>query len=98
MQTEDKADSAIYSAFEDHVNKDPALGERNLMRAILRTAFEDLTKRGEAYRLARMFLISEDTTYVYSFRSICNSLNLCPVTIRARLGLHKSSDHDRMAA
>jgi len=94
----DKADTAIFSAFEDHVSKDPALGERNLMRAILRTAFEDLNKRGEVYRMARMFLLSEDVTYVYSFRNICSILSLCPHTIRTRLGLFKSSDSERLAA
>ncbi len=98
QSSNDKADTAIFSAFEDHVSKDPALGERNLMRAILRTAFEDLNKRGEPYRLARMFLLSEDITYVYSFRSICAVLNLCPHTIRTRLALYKSSDSERLAA
>ena len=98
QSSDDKADTAIFSAFEDHVSKDPALGERNLMRAILRTAFEDLNRRGEAYRMARMFLLSEDVAYVYSFRSICTVLSLCPHTIRTRLGLFKSSDSERMAA
>ena len=95
---DDKADTAIFSAFEDHVSKDPAIGERNLMRAILRTAFEDLNKRGEPYRMARLFLLSEDSSYVYSFRNMCAVLSLCPHTIRARLGLFKSSDSERLAA
>ena len=96
--SDDKADTAIFSAFEDHVSKDPAIGERNLMRAILRTAFEDLNKRGEPYRMARLFLLSEDVSYVYSFRSICSVLALCPHTIRTRLGLFKPSDSERLAA
>ena len=102
MYHDERPDTAIFEAFDDHVAKDPAIGERNLMRAILRTAFEDLNKRGEVYRLARHFILSEESSYVYSFRNICYTLNLCPVTIRTRLGLHKNapqdSNSDRLAA
>lgn len=94
----DKADTAIYSAFDDHVGKDPTIGERNLMRAVLRTAFEDLNKRGESYRMARLYLLSEDSSYVYSFKYICSVLGLCPHTIRTRLRLFKSPDSEKLAA
>lgn len=92
------ADTAIYSAFDDFLVKDPAIAERNLMRAILRTAFEDIRKRGEAYRQARQYVLSNDEQYLYSFKSICNHLSLCPQTIRARLGLTKEHEPDRLAA
>ena len=82
-----KADSAIHTAFEDVQHRDTAIGERNLMRAILRTAFEDLRKRGDAYRQARHYLLSDDEFYLYSFMSICNHLRICPFTVRRRLGL-----------
>ena len=91
-----KAETAVETAFEDHIQRDPALAERNLMRAILQTAFEDIRKRGEPYRLARQYVLSNDECYLYSFKSICYHLNLCPHTIRIRLGLLK--EPERLAA
>ncbi len=93
-----RADSAIYTAFDDFLGKDPAVAERNLMRAILRTAFEDIRKRGDAYRHARSYILSNDDRYIYSFRCICYHLNLCPLTIRSRLGLLKEHEMERLAA
>jgi hypothetical protein len=93
-----RADTAVETAFDDHVQRDPAIAERNLMRAILRTAFEDIKKRGESYRLARQFFLSNDEFYLFSFKSICYHLNLCPHTIRNRLRLIRDSELERMAA
>lgn len=92
-----RADSAIYTAYEEHTPRDIAVAEKNLMRAILRTAFEDMKKRGEPYRQARQFFSSNDIHYVYSFINICYHLNLSHRTIRSRLGLFEGSD-ERLAA
>lgn len=82
-----RADTAIYVAHDDFVKRDSAEPERNLMRAILRSAMEDMRKRGEAYRDARRYFMSNEDFYVYSFLSICYHLDLCPRTIRTVLGL-----------
>lgn len=82
-----KHDVALESAFDDHQIRDTASAERNLMRAILRSAMDDLSKRGEPQRQARTFFLSEDDYYLYSFPSICSHLGLCAKTIRNRLGI-----------
>lgn len=82
-----KADTAIYTAFEDHQTRDTALGEKGLMQAILRSAMDDLQKRGDVHRQARFFFLSNDDQYLYSFLSICGHLGLCAKTIREKLGL-----------
>lgn len=82
-----KADSAIYTAFDDYTHRDPAESERNLMRAILRGALEDIRKRGEPYRDARRYLMAREEAYLFSFESVCQHLNLCPKSIRFVLGL-----------
>ncbi len=84
-------DTAIYTAYDDHRDYDVAESERNLMRAVLKTAMDDITKRGEAYREARVFFSSEDDYYLFSFLSICRHLELCPRTIRAFVGVYPIS-------
>ena len=80
-------DSAIYTAYDDHKQKDPAEAERNLMRAVLRSAMDDYRRRGEAHRDARRYFLSEYEQYLYSFLSVCHHLELCPKTIRTIVGL-----------
>ncbi len=94
-----KTDTAIYTAYEDHRAFDPAESERNLMREILKTAMDDINRRGEARRDARLFFTSNDELYLFSFISICRHLNLCPQTIRDLVGVSPMpSLAERMAA
>ena len=92
-------DTAIYTAYDDHRAYDPAESERNLMRAVLKSAMDDMTRRGEARRDARLFFTSDDDDYLLSFVSICRHLALCPHTIRELVGIRPTvSIADRMAA
>ena len=65
------------------------------MRAVLRTAMDDLTKKGEVYRDARRFFLSREEYYLYSFMSICYHLDLCPKTIYTILGLVADADNTK---
>lgn len=91
-------DTAIYVAYEDHRWLDTAEAERNLMRAILKSAMDDMNKRGEALREARLFFLCEDESYLFSFHSICRHLALCPHTIRELIGVRPVDLKARMAA
>lgn len=82
-----KADSAIYEAFDDHTPIDPAVAERNLMRAMLRLALDDLRKGGDPAEDAKDFLLSDEEQYLFSFMSICRELNFCAETVRKISGL-----------
>ncbi len=90
-QRRSKPETAIFIAHEDFTKRDIAEPEKNLMRAILRSAMEDIRKRGELYRDARRFFMSNDEFYVYSFLCICQHLELCPRTIRTIMGLTEES-------
>ena len=90
-QRRSKPETAIFIAHEDFSKRDIAEPEKNLMRAILRSAMEDIRKRGELYRDARRFFMSGDEFYVYSFLCICQHLDLCPRTIRTIMGLTEES-------
>lgn len=79
----------IFTAYEEFEGLDTAEPEKNLMRAILQTAMDDIRKRGEPYREARRYLMSNDRFYVYSFLNVCQHLDLCPRKIRKLLGLHE---------
>ena len=92
-----RPDTAIFVAYDEETPRDTAEAERNLMRAILQTAMDDVRKSGDLYRDARNYLLSNADFYVFSFRSICAHLNLCPTTIRRQCGLI-ADDRDRLAA
>ena len=83
-----KAETAIYTAYDGYQIRDSAEAERNLMRAVLRSAMEDLRKSGEPYRDAKRYFLAADEQYLFSFRSVCSHLNLCPKTMLAVLGLN----------
>lgn len=83
------AETAIFVAHDDFSKRDAAESEKNLMRAVLQTAMEDIKKKGEVYRDARRYFSSRDDFYLYSFLSICYHLELCPRTIRTLVGLNE---------
>lgn len=75
MRENDK-DTAIYIAYEETVPFDPAVPEKNLLRAVLLSAMLDLKKPGDAGRRATEYFLSPDEDYLFSFASICNFLNV----------------------
>lgn len=86
MQNNDK-NIAIHQAFEEWVPYDPALPERNLLRAILLTAMSDLKRPGDTQREATEFFLSDDESYIFSFVSICNHLDIDPKRVLLVTGL-----------
>ena len=85
--SKDEKNTAIYVGFEECLPFDTAMPERNLLRAILLTAMSDLKRQGESQREATEFFMSEDESYVFSFVSICNHLDIDPKQIRIVTGL-----------
>lgn len=81
------SDSAMFTAYEDHKNPDISEPEKNLMRAILRSAMDDIQRDGDAKRQAKSYFLSDGESYLYSFQSICNQLDLCEQTILDLVGL-----------
>lgn len=91
-------DTALFTAYEEFQGFDTAIAEKNLMRAILRSAIEDMKKRGEYYRQARSFFLSENDSYIYSFLSICRHLGLSCEAVRNYVGLTVPFEFQRLAA
>jgi len=85
-----KAETALHEAFEEYQVWDSSQSEKNLLRAILRTAMEDLKKGGELARDARRFFIAEDDSYLFSFVSICDQLKVCPKQVLKSLNIDNS--------
>ena len=82
-----REDIAIFTAYDDFCALDSAEAEKNLMRAILKSAMDDMGRTGEMHREAREFFMCPDDHYLFSFLSICHHLELCPHTIRWLLGI-----------
>jgi hypothetical protein len=85
-----RSETAVYVAFEEYLPLDPSEPEKNLMVAILKSAFDDIKKQGAPYREARDYFLSNDTKYIYSFINVCLHLGLCAKTIRTLMGLHQN--------
>lgn len=85
-----REDTAIYEAYEDFQIFDPSEPEKQLMWAVLRTAIEDVRKRGDLYRDARRYFESKDLYYPFSFLNVCYHLNIPPTSVIHSLGL---ADH-----
>lgn len=81
------SDSAMFTAFEDYKNPDVSEPEKNLMRAILRSAMDDMQKDKAEKRKAQNYFLEDGDDYLYSFRSICNQLELCEQTILDLVGV-----------
>jgi len=80
-------DIAIHTAYDDFKGIDSAEAVKNLMRALVKSAMDDMRKKGEAAREAIRYFQSEEDYYLYSFLSVCRHLGLCPRTIRTVVGL-----------
>lgn len=80
MRNED--DVAIHTAYDDYKALDVAEAEKNLMRAILKSALDDYNKSGDPGKESRRYINSDDESYLYSFLCVCHHLGLCPVTVR----------------
>lgn len=88
----DKAETAIFVAYEEYLPVDPVYPEKSLMAAILWSVFDDLKKGGPEYREARNYVLSNDLRYIYSFRNVCLHLGLCYKSIRTLLGIRRGSE------
>ena len=89
MAREDK-NTAIFVAYDDDEPFDVARPERELLRAILATALSDLKRPGEEGRSATEYLLSPEEDYVFSFRAICDFLNVDPQKVLVVSGLKNS--------
>lgn len=89
MKRDDK-NTAIFIANEEYVPWDPAEPERNLLRAILMSALNDIQKQGTLHEDAKNFFLNDDEDYVFSFRAICDHLEIDPKHILVLAGLAES--------
>lgn len=93
MARSDK-DVAVFSAFEDVIPWDPANPEKNLLRAMLLTAMNDIKKKGKVSELAQEYFLNEDDSYPFSFLSVCNILGIDAVSILRTVGLDQAYLHN----
>jgi|GEM_PF-4014448 len=66
---------------------DQSESEKNLLRAILVSAMNDLKYQGEIGKRAKEFFLNPDDKELFSFQSICNYLNYDPFNVLKIVGL-----------
>ena len=87
----ERKNTAIFTAFDDLDLPELATPERNLLRAILINAISDMNKEGEESRRAKDYFLDKEDDYVFSFRSVCSYLNIDPQHILILVGLREPS-------
>ncbi len=94
MAKEEK-NTAIHIAYDDVEPYDPTVPEKNLLRAILFTAMNDLKKSGDSNRKAKEYFLDPSDEYIFSFQSVCNFLSIDPLRVLYFVGLkQKEQDPD----
>ena len=68
--------TVIYVANEDCLPSDPSESEKTLLIAVLEGAIDDLGKQGFEAKEAKRFFLNPDEEYLFSFKSICEHLNI----------------------
>lgn len=74
----DQNETVVYTAYDDESPADEIEPEKHLLRAVLTTALEDLRKDGDLARRALAYFLSKEENYLFSFRSICQFLEIDP--------------------
>lgn len=82
----DEKRTEVLVAYEDEIF-DPVRPEKNLLLAILVSALNDLTKKGRLSRQAQEFFLNEESDYIFSFKAICDQLELDPKQVLLVTGL-----------
>ncbi len=80
-------DTAIFEAYGEFDNFDPSIPEKTLLMAVLQNALYDLQKDGADAVKAAEYLLNPEEDYLFSFRSVCNYLNINPKDILRMVGL-----------
>ena len=94
MAKEDK-NTAIFIAYEEEGEPDSAVREKNLLRAVLLNAMNDLRKQGMFAHRATEYFLSPDEDYIFSFRSVCNHLNIDFKRVLLVMGLQKRVEREQ---
>lgn len=85
----DLKDTVVYVAYDDAEPFDPARPEKRLLRAILISALSDLKKPGDPARQALQYFLNQSEEYIFSFRSVCNHLEIDPGKVLQIAGLDR---------
>jgi hypothetical protein len=89
MARENKRNTAIYTAFDDHDAAELPIPEKSLLRAILLNAIADMNRQDEHSRKARDYFLSKEDDYIFSFQAVCSFLNIDPKNILILVGLQQ---------
>ena len=85
----DKRNTEIFTIFDEGESYDYSGPEKELLLAILTAALADLKVPGKEAKKAMEYLLNPEEDYIFSFRSICNFLNIDPQEILCYVGLKR---------
>lgn len=85
--TQDKKNTAIFTAFDEWEADNIPIPEKSLLRAVLQNAISDMKREGELSRRARDFFLNAEEDYIFSFQAICSYLHIDPNRVLVVVGL-----------
>lgn len=97
MAKEEK-NTAIFVAYEEEGEPDSAVPEKNLLRAVLLNAMNDLRKDGASAHKAMEYFLNPEEEYIFSFRSVCNHLNIDFKRVLKAAGVYQRKAETRETA
>ncbi len=89
----DEHNVPAHVGFEGEEPYDVVTPEKNLLRAVLMSAFNDLKREGELGRKATEFFLDRDEEYIFSFRAICDFLSVDPKRVLRVTGLNSHTTY-----
>lgn len=80
-----RQETEILNFDDDILPFDPSEPEKALLVAIILNAANDLLSKGREAEVAKGFFKSDDEDYIFSFKCICNHLNVDYRDIRKKV-------------
>jgi hypothetical protein len=96
MSDKEQKNNIDFKGFEEFEPYDTSNPEKELLRAILVGALNDVKKKGYEKRKATEFFLSPEDDYIFSFLSICDFLRVNPNKVLVVAGLKESTEGENV--
>mgnify|MGYP001350210148 CR=1 FL=1 len=87
-----KKETSIFIAYDDFEPLDESQSEKFLLKAVLNSAINEVVRDGLKAKDAVRYFLDTDEEYLFSFRSICEHLNISPKQILIVSGLYNNPE------
>ncbi|MCA9748966.1 MAG: hypothetical protein KC414_07655 [Romboutsia sp.] len=87
-----KRETSIFVAYDEFEPYDESQSEKFLLKAVLNSAISEVVRDGLKAKDAIRYFLDTDEEYLFSFRSICEHLNISPKQVLIISGLYDNPE------